>query len=298
MLPNKYRPNSFEEFLGNEVVIETLQNFLIKEDRPHTYLFYGETGCGKTTLARIMAKEVGTKGMDLREINTADLRGIDTIRDIRSSINFNPLFGSSRSFIIDECHMLTNEAQNALLKIIEDTKDYVYFFFTTTDPSKLIPTLKRRCAKFELKPLNTTTTKNLIKNIVKKEKNEELDIDIIKKIIKLSEGKPGEVLQLLEIALSSSDPLKSIDSEEQITSIDLCRKISNNNNWSVISETLQQLKGSDLEKIRRHVLAYFTTILLNNPNKKAKKVIEEFKEPFFNSGFSGLVLACYNCIER
>ena len=117
----KYRPNSFDEMVGNEDVVQVLKSQLKGKQTPHSILFHGPTGCGKTTLGRIVANELGAKGSDLREVDSADFRGIDTIRDIRKQSTYKPLESPCRVWILDEVHKLTNDAQNAMLKALEDT---------------------------------------------------------------------------------------------------------------------------------------------------------------------------------
>ena len=106
-LYQKYRPNSFDNFIGNSDTIEALRNLLSKKERPHVYLFSGPTGCGKTTLARILYQLVGACPTDINEIDTADFRGIDTIRELRKQSQYKPMNGDSRAWILDECHKLS-----------------------------------------------------------------------------------------------------------------------------------------------------------------------------------------------
>ena len=149
-----YRPADFDEILGNEETIKSIKSILARdEDRPHAWMFVGPSGCGKTTLARIVSAALGcppkinkAANLDFQEINTSDMRGIDTAREILKTMNFAPVNTASkcRVYILDECHQATKDFQNSLLKALEDTPDHVYFLLCTTDPSKLLKTIKNR----------------------------------------------------------------------------------------------------------------------------------------------------------
>ena len=115
-LYNKHRPETFEDMIGNSETIHSLQTMISKKEHPHAYLFHGEYGCGKTTLGRILASSLGCKNNDFREIDSADFRGIDSIREIRKQSIYKPLESSCRVWLLDEVHKLSNDAMNALQK--------------------------------------------------------------------------------------------------------------------------------------------------------------------------------------
>ncbi len=138
----KHRPKSFDRIIGNEDTVEALESYLTKKDLNHSFLFTGPSGTGKTTLARIVAGELGCEGMDFTEMNSADFRGIDTIRNIRQQMVFPPMEGKNRGWLLDEAHKLSNDAMNSLLKPLEEPPNHVYFFLATTEPQKLITTIR------------------------------------------------------------------------------------------------------------------------------------------------------------
>ena len=137
-LPIKYRPTVLKDFYGNQVLKSALGAILKRdlEDIPHAMLFIGSSGCGKTTLARIVASKLDCVDAEFYELNSADVRGVDTIREVSKNMKYSPMSGSVRIWLFDEVHKMTNDAQNAMLKMLEDPPDHVYFMLATTDPQK------------------------------------------------------------------------------------------------------------------------------------------------------------------
>jgi DNA polymerase III gamma/tau subunit len=297
----KYRPSTLEEVRGNRDIIASLEGLLRdKEKCPHTFLFHGPTGCGKTTLARIIATKLECKGTDLIEVDSGQFRGIDTVRDIRSNSQYYPMEGTARVWILDEVHKMTNDAQNALLKILEDTPTHTYFVLCTTDPQKLLPTIRGRCSEFQVQPLPDTQMERLLKKIVTAEQ-ETLTDEVYKQIIQDSLGHPRNALQILEQVLSVTEE-RRLDmarrtAERQSQTIELCRALVGGSNWGKVKAILEGLKTEDPEGIRRAVLGYCQSALLNNSNDRAAAVIEAFWEPTYNIGFPGVVFACYSVIQ-
>jgi len=299
-LYQKHRPDTLETFIGNEDMVNGLTNLLDNSDIPHVFLFSGATGCGKTTLARIVSGMVGAEKEDVTEVDTADFRGIDTVRDIRRQSQYMPLAGDSRAWILDECHKLSNDAQNALLKLLEDTPAHVYFFLCTTEPHKLIPTIKGRCSIHEVKPLDELPMVKLLKRISRAE-GKKVDKKILIQIAEDSLGHPRNAINILEKVLVVDEDRQMLvakkAAEEQSESIELCRALLRHASWKEISTILKGVKDKDPEGVRRHVLGYCTTVLLGKRNDIAAAIMEEFIEPFYNTGYAGLVYACYCVIN-
>jgi DNA polymerase III subunit gamma/tau len=297
---NKYRPKSFEEILGNESLLAALQADLQKEECPHAILLSGQVGCGKTSLARIIASEVGCKGHDFREVDSADFRGIDTIREIRKQAQFKPLEGDCRVWLIDEAHQMTKDAQNALLKALETPPSYVYYILATTDPDKLIDTVKSRCAKYQVNPLTDKQMFRLLRRVAKDE-GQSLDDELMKQIILDSQGRPRDALQILDQVLSvDPDQRLSIakkQAELQNKSIELCRALIQKAGWKKVGNILAGLKDEDPERVRRAVLGYCSAILLKDDNSTAGVAMEQMIQPFYNTGFPGLVFASYSTVK-
>ncbi len=296
-LYSKYRPQSFDEMLGNREAIQSLRAVLSKPDPPRAYLLHGPTGCGKTTLGRIIAKELGCRGNDYREIDSADFRGIDTIRDIRQQSLFRPLEGPCRVWLLDECHQLSTDAQNALLKALEEGAEHVYYILSTTDPQKLLPTIRSRCSTYSLVPLPERTMLKLLRSVVKAE-GESLTRELYDQIIRASFGHPRAALQILEQVLAAPEEQRtevvSKAASVEVESIELCRALLQKAGWKKVSRILKGMTDQDAETIRRQVLGYCQTVLLSGENDWAGAVMEEFIEPFYSTGFPGLVFACYS----
>ncbi|MCS7180747.1 MAG: DNA polymerase III subunit gamma/tau, partial [bacterium] len=218
VLARKYRPQNFDEVCGQKEVVDVLKKTLQLKKIAHAYLFAGPRGIGKTTIARIFSKCLNciegptpdpcnkcdncleiTNGVsfDVLEIDGASNRGIDEIRNIRESINLMPAKSRFKIYIIDEVHMLTTEAFNALLKTLEEPPPYIKFFFATTAPEKIPPTIISRCQRFNLKPLKKEEVKNKIMEICKKEKIE-IEEKAIEEIYEFCEGSLRDAISLLE----------------------------------------------------------------------------------------------------
>jgi DNA polymerase III delta prime subunit len=295
-----YRPKNFEEVMGNESTVKALQAMLGREKAqiPHAFMFNGPSGCGKTTLGRIVAGELGCKGQDYYELDTADFRGIDTVRDIRTKMRYSPTEGTSRVFLLDECHKLTNDAQNALLKALEDAPAHVYFILATTDPQKLLPTIRGRCVPFDVQPLTEKHMLILLKEIAEEE-GKEVRGEVLEQIVDNCLGSPRNALQILEKVIDL-DPREQRRAalrvaEEQNAVIDLCRLLMKTPrpNWLDVARVLQGLAEAELETIRLAVLGYCASVLLKGDNPQAYLIMDSFREPWYNNGRSGLVLAAY-----
>lgn len=298
-LYKKYRPKTLNEIKGNEELVDSLGKLLSNpKECPSVFLFYGETGCGKTTLARIIANELKVKGNDYKEIDVADFNGIETARDIRRKMSFKAQEGKYRIFVLDECHALTGAAQNAFLKTLEDTPSHVKFILCTTDPGKLKPTFRGRCQQYQVNLLSESVIISLLKEVSKKEK-QKVDKKVLKAIAKNTLGHPRNALQALQRVLAT-EPEKRLKIAEEIAlvenqSIELCQALMgwNKAGWNEIRTILTGLKNQEAESIRRHVIGYAAGVLLKKNDPASGIVLEAFIEPFYNSGFPGLVNACF-----
>lgn len=170
VLYRKYRPQSWEEVIGQEHVVKTLTNAIKLGRVSHAYLFAGPRGTGKTTIARLLAKSLGASDLDLIEIDAASNRGIDEIRELRDGIKFAPTAGKYKVFIIDEVHQLTKEAFNALLKTLEEPPAHAIFVLATTEIHKVPETILSRVQSFPFRKLTVEEITRKLQKIIEIEK--------------------------------------------------------------------------------------------------------------------------------
>jgi len=297
----KYRPAELTQVKGNATVIATLQGMLADISKcPHAFLLHGPSGCGKTTLGRIIANRLGCNNEDFNEVDSADFRGIDTVREIRRNSQYKPIAGDCRVWLIDECHKMTNDAQNALLKILEDTPPHIYFILCTTEPQKLIETVKGRCIQLQVAPLSNNEMLGLLRRIVRSE-GLEIEAEIYDQIVLDSMGRPRNAINILEQVLNvPADKRMEVakqTAEQQSQIIELCRLLISGGNWAKAATILTGLRDKEAEDIRRAVRGYMQAVLLNKANDRAAATIEAFFEPTYNIGFPGIVYACYTVIK-
>lgn len=193
----KYRPQKFSELFGLESTVKILSAQIKKGEIGHAYLFAGPRGTGKTTVARILAREAGCRGMDLIEIDAASNRGIDDIRNLREKIGLAPSAGQKKVYIIDEVHMLTREAFNALLKTLEEPPAHAILVLCTTEPEKVPETVRSRCQRFDFKRASTQDIVKKLQLIVKKERAN-ISTEDLELIAKNAEGGFRDAETMLE----------------------------------------------------------------------------------------------------
>ena len=300
-LYRKYRPQTFEDVVGQDIAVKTIKKEL--ENGTHVFLFTGNAGCGKTTLARIIAKEVGVGELSLWEINSADNRGIDTARDIMEKMRFNPADGSAMMWILDEVHMVTNAGQNALLKALEEVPESVYFCLCTTDPQKLIEPLKSRCSVINVKPLNNTDMLYLLKRTARSEKIK-VAPEVFDRIIELANGGSRKALKLLAKVLyleddeERMDALADGDADENPETIEFCRSLLNKNRASAF-QILKSIDVSDAEKVRQAVMGYMNSVIMNGKsNPKAEAIMQAFGEAdTYRNGKFALTIAVLDAYD-
>lgn len=207
VLYRKYRPETFDEVLGQDHIVKVLLGGVKNGNISHSYLFSGSRGTGKTSIARILAKEVGCTQRDLYEIDAASNRGIDDIRELRESVQTNPFESPYKVYIIDEVHMLTKEAFNALLKTLEEPPSHTIFILATTELNKIPETVISRCQTFTFRKPPREILKNMIVDVARKE-GYELESASADLIAMLGDGSFRDTLGILEKVISSTDSKK------------------------------------------------------------------------------------------
>lgn len=306
-LHRKYRPRTFAEVVGQHEVIAVLRSKLNDSEVPHALLFAGPSGCGKTTLARILAKELDCSAHDLQEINAADSRGIDTIREIQQRLGLSPLAGKCRVWLIDESHRLTSDAQAALLKMTEDTPSHAYFMFATTDPDKMLTTLRSRCTRIDVRPLNREELGKLVLSTAVAEGKEDLPEEVVEKIVEAANGSARMAQNLLNkvIGLENGEALNVIEREDtKKQAIELCRLLFKESvKWPEIAAMIKALMPElekDPESFRRMVLGYANSVALGGGKsmRRAAAVINAFQTNWYDCGKVGLTAACLDFLRE
>ncbi len=234
-LYRKYRPSYFDEVVGQKIIIRTLKNAVENNTLSHAYLFTGPRGTGKTSVAKILAKTINCEhlenlipcnkcvnctqinnkqSVDIIEIDAASNNGVDEIRELKSKVNLVPSIGKYKVYIIDEVHMLTTGAFNALLKTLEEPPEHIIFILATTEPHKIPATILSRCQRFDFKKIHETDIYNRLKEIAKLEKIE-IDDDSLIEIARLADGGLRDALSLFDQVIAySKDKIKVEDVHE------------------------------------------------------------------------------------
>ncbi len=232
VLALKYRPQTFDDLIGQEVVAETIKNAIKLNKTPNAYLFTGIRGIGKTTTARIVAKSLNclngpdklckddfcenceaisnSSHIDVLEMDAASKTGVDDVRDLIEFSRYGPTSAKYKIFIIDEVHMLSKQAFNALLKTLEEPPEYLKFIFATTEIKKIPITVVSRCQRFDLSRIKSSELFEFIKKIKDKENGKASD-DALKLIVKISEGSVRDALSLLDRGLLTLENGKELD---------------------------------------------------------------------------------------
>ena len=238
-LYRKYRPESFDDVVGQDHIVKTVRGALASGKVAHAYLLCGPRGTGKTTIARIIASELGTSVNDIYEMDAASNRKIEDARDIRENVRTMPFDSKYKIYILDEVHMLTKEAWNALLKTIEEPPAHVIFILATTELEKVPETIVSRCQSFILKKPTEATLNSYISKIAKKEG------------IKIEEGGAGTVALLAEGSFRDAlGILQKVISFSKSNSISLesILEVTGAPDVSLVNDFLLALAHQDLER--------------------------------------------------
>lgn len=304
------RPKNLDQLIGIDDIVENVKTQFKTNRIPHFFIISGESGCGKTTLSRIIAimlqnkdknninYDINISNYDIKEINGSDKNGVDDIRDIIDSMNYKPLSPSiCKIIIIDEAHQLTTAAQNALLKITEDTPEHVYFIFCTNNDSKILLTLKRRAYILKTHGIDEKSMCKLLNNAkeVANFQNDQKLKDLQEALLENDITSPGFILQAAEKFFSGADIYDCIFNihSSEINTKELCQYISKGD-FKSCKSILKTVKKEDIVMLRLCINGYLKAILLNNGSLRIAqsiKVIGEecYELPIF---IANLRIAC------
>jgi len=281
-LPLKYRPDDFEFLYGNDHVEKQIESILGRkiENMPKSWLFTGESGTGKTTVVRILKIKLDCADANFHEFNSSSERGIDAIRSISSNARMSAMGGGIKIFLLDECHNLTPAAQQALLKILEDTPRNTFFMLATTNPEKLLKAIKTRCTTVALKTCTRPVLKELCLDIANEE-GVDLSPKVAKAISEAACGSPREALKILDQVIDIPDEKDAIDAVKKTigdteTGIKICQEFMGNCRWEAIRKLLKEvMDATEPENLRRMMMGYFNAVALSGDSMRADIVLEQ-----------------------
>ena len=301
-LYRKWRSQTFDDLVGQEPIIRTLKNALKSDNVKHAYLFTGPRGTGKTSTARLLAKTVNCSNpkdgepcneclqcreitlgnsFNVIEIDAASNRGIDNIRDLREKVMMPPSTGKYKVYVLDEAHMLTNEAFNALLKTLEEPPPYAIFVLATTDVHKMLPTVLSRCQRFDFKRISTS---QIVKHLlyVSEQENIKLERSAAELIARTAAGGMRDALSLLdqaiayageEISLVQVQVMLGVADPHAIFKLITCIAECNS---SAVLHLIHELSeaGADLRQINAQVVEYWRALMLSRAGADATSILD------------------------
>ena len=270
-LAEKYRPKTWKDVVNQDGVVKSLESILAREEGiPPAFLLTGPSGCGKTTMGEIIATslDVELNSLNYNYYNTSNTRGIDTIREIDRYCRFKPTGNSKKKFyLIDECHELTKPAQNAFLSILERPPGHSHFCLCTTEPNKLLKTIKGRCTQYTLSSFTRVKLVGLLKKICEEE-GVKFEPKIYREIADVSDGSARNALKILDQIIDVPEGTNLSDmildaSVQETQVIEICRMmLEGKSDWGAISKALKSI-NSEPENIRRAIVNYLTAVCLN-----------------------------------
>ncbi|MCL1901162.1 MAG: DNA polymerase III subunit gamma/tau [Firmicutes bacterium] len=331
-LYRKFRPNNFDDIIGQEHITKTLINQITNGSIGHAYLFCGSRGTGKTTCAKVFSKAVNcirpkngspcnkcevciklseAANLDVYEIDAASNNGVDEIRELREKVEYLPVSGKYKVYIIDEVHMLSQSAFNALLKTLEEPPAFVIFVLATTEPHKLPATILSRCMRFDFKLISEEKIVDLISNIYKS-LNKDFEKEAVHLIAKSGEGSVRDALSVADICLSYSngkltynDVLEVLGAADKSLILEIAEAVLSKNSESLfnrIEKVLNLGKGvgflnKDLISVFRDICVIQLSESANQILKYPEKIYEKLQELSKLAPY-GFVLRCVDLLSR
>lgn len=303
-LHTKYRPSKFSEVVGQDPVVRSLKGVLAK-GHSRAFLFTGPSGTGKTTLARIVAAEAGCAPADIRagEHDAATNTGIDAMRAIQDMLEYRPIGGTASALIIDECHALSRQAWQSLLKALEEPPEWGWWFLCTTEPTRVPAAAVTRCVRYDLKPVAQATLLELLERVADDERLK-LGEDagrILTLCAREAAGSPRQALVNLAACAAARSVAEARDllrsAEERREAVELARALVRGAKWVEVQAILKDLTEVSAESIRHVVRDYATKVVLGANTEKAAahgmSILDAFSVPCSpQDGLSPIVLAC------
>ena len=284
-----YRPSTFEEVAGQGHIVKTLKNALVTNKIAHAYLFTGPRGTGKTTMAKLFAKALNCdEGIghqcnecknckaiidgshpDVLEIDAASNRGINEIKDLIEKVKYSTILGRYKVYIIDEVHMMTTEAFNALLKTLEEPPEHVIFILATTEPHKILPTILSRCQRYDFTKVSDNDIRDRLKTVLESEKIP-FNKEAVDTIISLADGGMRDALSILDQVLAYSggtlnekDVLDIFSLESKDEKINLIKAIAQGQVGDVLNKLSTYIqKGTDIKRLTNDLLLILKDVLI------------------------------------
>lgn len=305
-LHTKYRPKVLDDLRGMDALVASLRG-VMEEKASRAFLFHGPAGCGKTTLARIVASTYGVEAGDLREIDAASFSGIDAMREVTALANYRGLHGvGMRCIIVDECHQLSKAAWDSLLKSVEEPPEGVVWCFCTTMLSKVPKAIVTRCAEYEVPTCSREDLFNLVLDVAEDEGTPDLPDNVASAVASAADGSPRRALTLLAkvLPIKEEDDALAMLRSMDATSPDFrafVRDLLSGNRRGALSY-LSDLGTFDSDAVRGGVLQYVAKVALGGKNAKqldnAQAVMEAFAEPITACGtLAPAVLAVLRATE-
>jgi DNA polymerase-3 subunit gamma/tau len=305
VLARKWRPQGFDDLVGQGSVVKTLKNAIASEKIAHAYLFSGPRGVGKTSSARILAKALNCQqrsgiepcgscqsckaitdsaSVDVFEIDGASNNSVEAVRELRETVKYAPSGGKYKIYVIDEVHMLSNSAFNALLKTLEEPPPHVVFIFATTEPKKIPATILSRCQHHSFRRISGNAIKEQLQKISKSE-NIKIKDTALGMIAKAADGSMRDALTLMDQACSFSDEIteRELQSLMGLPEIEVISNLSKHILAGDIAKTLNTIKeltdrGSDLRQLTRELVENFRNIAIVKITPNAEGLLELSEE--------------------
>lgn len=307
-LINKYRPRTFDDVVGQDPVVRALERAVEKRD-VRAFLLTGPSGTGKTTLARIAAAALGCAPQDVEDVDAATHTGVDDMRAVAAQLVYRPMGGGTRAVVVDECHMLSRNAWNSLLKILEEPPDHVAWFLCTTEMGKVPATVVTRCLRCELKPVPSKDLEELLLTIAEREGM--FDGPDGEKVVHLcarqADGSPRQAIANLAACAGARSLQEARElmrsAEESTEAVELARALVKGARWSEVQGLLAGLGGVSPESVRHVVRAYVTKVVLGAKTEASAghgiEILDAFSEPFHaGDGLAPVIIACGRVLLR